>query len=359
MPIRSLPDRPSLEHLKNQAKALLRRVHAGEADALALVLEFDPQSIQSSAVTDAGGRDAVGRFVLSEAQLVIARSYGFASWQRLRTHLELLETYAEHVRPVMPVDDPPTDMSDDPAALVDYFLNLACINYVRDGYWRLERARGLLTAHPELAAATIHTMTAVGEAEGVRRLLDADPSQARLVGGPFGWEPLLYLTYSRIDTTELGRSAAEVARLLLGAGANPNAGYLWQAHGSIIAFTALTGALGGGEGLQSPHPESVAVARILLEAGADPNDLQALHNRSSGGSTNDIPTMLHNQLSWAAQHGFTERVRLLLDHGVDANAARRSWSPDRTPYELAARAGNREIASLLARAGAERVFSTQ
>ena len=280
MPIRSLPDRPSLEHLKNQAKALLRRVHAGEADALALVLEFDPQSIQSSAVTDAGGRDAVGRFVLSEAQLVIARTYGFASWQRLRTHLELLETYAEHVRPVMPVDDPPTDMSDDPAALVDYFLNLACINYVRDGYWRLERARGLLTAHPELAAATIHTMTAVGEAEGVRRLLDADPSQARLVGGPFGWEPLLYLTYSRIDTTELGRSAAEVARLLLGAGANPNAGYLWQAHGSIIAFTALTGALGGGEGLQSPHPESVAVARILLEAGADPNDLQVLHNRT-------------------------------------------------------------------------------
>jgi hypothetical protein len=46
-------------------------------------------------------------------------------------------------------------------------------------------------------------------------------------GGPFAWEPLLYLTYSRIGGGP-GRSAVEVARLLLEHGADPNAGYLWE-----------------------------------------------------------------------------------------------------------------------------------
>ena len=63
-----------------------------------------------------------------------------------------------------------------------------------------------------------------------------------LVGGPFGWEPLLYLTYSRVPLGP-GRSAVAVARLLLEHGSDPTAGYLWE--GLIPPFTALTGALGG------------------------------------------------------------------------------------------------------------------
>ena len=54
---RPLPERPNLRHLKDQAKDLLR---AGRAASL------------------------------TEAQLQIARSYGFASWPKLKAHVESL-----------------------------------------------------------------------------------------------------------------------------------------------------------------------------------------------------------------------------------------------------------------------------
>ena len=56
---RPLPDRPDLRHLKDQAKDLLR---AGQATSLA------------------------------KAQFQIARQYGFASWPKLKAHVESLRT---------------------------------------------------------------------------------------------------------------------------------------------------------------------------------------------------------------------------------------------------------------------------
>jgi ankyrin repeat protein len=67
-----------------------------------------------------------------------------------------------------------------------------------------------------------------------------------------------------------------VARLLLDAGADPAAGVLWE--GLVPPFTALTGAFGRGEGDPPPHPDALALARLLLEAGADPNDAQTVYN---------------------------------------------------------------------------------
>src|SRR5690349_20082611 len=55
---RPLPDRPNLRHLKDQAKDLLR---AGAAASL------------------------------TEAQFKIARTYGFASWPKLKAHVDSLE----------------------------------------------------------------------------------------------------------------------------------------------------------------------------------------------------------------------------------------------------------------------------
>ncbi len=119
---------------------------------------------------------------------------------------------------------------------------------------------------------------------------------------------------------------------------------------------------------------------MLLEAGADPNDNQALYNRMFGpandhlellfefglgtevdglwrrrlGHTYPAPReMLEEQLRWAADHGFGHRVRLLLQHGVDPDG--RGYHPvygDRTAYQLAVAAGNREIVQLLVDAGA-------
>jgi hypothetical protein len=150
-------------------------------------------------------------------------------------------------------------------------LSLACLTY--NGPARHEEAVRLLAAHPQTAVASTWTLAASGDAAGVERAVAAQPALARAQGGPFSWEPLLYLTYSRVPQAD----AVGTARVLLRAGADPNAGYLPE--GLAPPFTALAGALGGGELGQPAHPRDLLLARVLLEAGADANDGQALYNR--------------------------------------------------------------------------------
>src|SRR5438034_2200746 len=78
--IRPLPDRPNLPNLKKQAKSLLAAWRVGDQQALIRVRDLHPR----------GGRlTAMGRLSLADAQLVVARGYGFASWARLVQHLRL------------------------------------------------------------------------------------------------------------------------------------------------------------------------------------------------------------------------------------------------------------------------------
>jgi ankyrin repeat protein len=104
-----------------------------------------------------------------------------------------------------------------------------------------------------------------------------------VTGGPHGWSPLLYQAYARAEVKIERAATLKTARLLLDAGADPNDGRFW--HGLPTPFTVLTGVLGGGEQSRPEHPHALAFARLLLEAGADPNDGQAIYNRMFG--TND------------------------------------------------------------------------
>ncbi len=80
MPTRPLPSDPSFDNLKNQAKRLHKAVHAGDVESVALVQELHPHS-----------NKALGKFLLADAQLVIARSYRFASWAKLKQHLAMVQ----------------------------------------------------------------------------------------------------------------------------------------------------------------------------------------------------------------------------------------------------------------------------
>lgn len=84
-----LPGDPSLEHLKNQARTLQRQVRAADHQAVATVREFHPRFAHG-----VGGSPELAGFPLAAAQLVIARQYGFASWNKLRLSAEVV------IRPV-------------------------------------------------------------------------------------------------------------------------------------------------------------------------------------------------------------------------------------------------------------------
>ena len=77
-----LPDHPNLEQLKKQAKSLLRAARAREAAALDRFRVLP--AFAASPGADCRHRD----LALHDAQSVIAREHGFASWQALRDEVE-------------------------------------------------------------------------------------------------------------------------------------------------------------------------------------------------------------------------------------------------------------------------------
>src|SRR5688500_3794361 len=86
-PTRTLPDNPNLAQLKRQAKELRRAVAGGKHDAAAEVNAHHQRANPES-------------FALHDAQLVIARSYGFESWPRLKAFVDgvTVRRLAEAVR---------------------------------------------------------------------------------------------------------------------------------------------------------------------------------------------------------------------------------------------------------------------
>ncbi len=83
MPVRRLPSNPNLDHLKYQAKDLLKEHTARTPGAAQRIREFHPRFGRA---TDVAIFDS--HLSLSGAQLAIAREYGFPSWARLKAHIE-------------------------------------------------------------------------------------------------------------------------------------------------------------------------------------------------------------------------------------------------------------------------------
>ena len=125
LPTRTLSDRPDLDQMKRQAKELLDAFRARESDAVAEVT--------------AHYRDAdSATFALHDAQLVIARAYGFESWPTLKAYVQgaTVQRFVEAVQ----ADD-------------------------------LPQVRAMLQARPELSGSGLHVAVVERAPELVRVLM--------------------------------------------------------------------------------------------------------------------------------------------------------------------------------------------
>ncbi len=377
MPTDLLPDNPNLDRLKRHAKSLRDLVRAGVEGSIALVREHHPRL--GSLVA---GSSQAEHFKLADAQLTVARHYDFASWKKLSDYVGVVNRLTRSPHEQLAHDTLADDESVDDEARAARLLRLACLNYGADNHVRWADAVRLLDEYPHLAGFSIFTVAAVGDVAAAANMLATDPALASLEGGPFAWRPLLYLTYSRLGPLP-DSDPCEVARLLLRAGADPNAGYLWD--GLPSPFTALTGVFGRGEQGAPPHHQELALARLLLETGAEANDSQTIYNRGAGDIARDdteflellldfglgrgdggpwrrllahghqTPTEITAEaLQHAAEAGLENRTRLLLSRGVDPNIpGTHPGYHGRSPYAGAVLHGNKAVAKMLAASGAD------
>ena len=224
-----------------------------------------------------------------------------------------------------------------------------------------------------------------GRCERARRLLSDEIARdpwARLVlgrgwegdvnapGGPLAWAPILYAAHSCFPSPALVAS-------LLERGADPNATF----ENEFGAMSALYGAAGV---VHSPE-----ITRLLLAAGANPNDGESVYHSVEAPEPDCLALLLahggraDDGIGHALDYDRIEPVRLLVAAGADvrgllAYAVRRGRGPDfvrllaehgaeldrpggepfrrdspvRTAYQHAVLRGMTEVASTLAALGA-------
>ncbi len=310
MPDRELPARPNLEQYKKQAKDLAKDCGLGVTGALARVHKHHPRFSRTSE------ESREPRVALTDAQLVIAREHGFESWPKFAAHITTLNLE----RSVASLDDP-----------VAAFIRAACVPR-NDSHisGTLEEAELILARFPHVAQANIYTAAIRADEAAVRDFLAGDAASATSTGGPYGWDALTHLCFSRYLRIDRARSDAFVrtARALLDAGASANTGW-YEMIDHPNPRPVLESAIYGAAGIAQHE----GVTRLLLEYGADPNDEETPYHAAEGydhavlkallesGKLNStsMTTLLLRKGDW---HD-TEGIRLMLEHGADPNAMTR------------------------------------
>jgi hypothetical protein len=343
-----LPERASLAFLKKQAKDLIRLHRDGNPEAIARFREALPAAAGRSDAEIA----ALG-LRLHDAQSCVARSYGFASWADLRSYVEVQSASRS-----------------DHAVRVLHWLGLVYSGAI-DGRG-IDRANPRIAARvlaesPDLAAGDPYLACAIGDEDALRAATKADPAWVNRPGGPLRLPPLVAIAHSSLcQLPEFRQRLHRCARFLLAAGADPNQriGLRWP-PASVSApddehpLSALYGAAGKNHDLD--------LTRILLDAGADPNDGESLyhsletftctrllleHGARIGGS---------NAFYHALDFDNFAALELLLQHGADpnellVNSPHTEWGSPLL-WAIKRRRSRRHIAALL-KAGADPSVST-
>lgn len=313
---RSLPDYPDIEQQKKQAKELLQSFRAGDPDALARVRATlpDKQTI-----------------TLADAQFVLAREYGFRSWNALREHIDerrdkqrspqeqihhaFMRGDAGAVRrillqhpalralinePLFPFNAPAIVCYANNAAMVEVLLEFGADPNRRSDWW----AGGFHALHSATGSAAERLIAAGAEIDAcaaahldrpdiLRRLIDEDPSRVHERGGD-GQTPLHFAT------------SRAVVDLLLDAGAEIDARDI--DHRSTPAEWMLHQTRGAGRyDLARYLVERGAAVDLFLAAALGLNDrvrtmLQAspglLELRTGQGDYGEKPPSSHHIYFW-------------------------------------------------------------
>ena len=376
---RRITPQTTLDNLKKEAKRWLKELRASEADARARFVRAYPNAPQNPGLRD--------------VQHAIAREFELTGWPALKQALEN--------RPAIEAST-----EDAQSRLVAQFIEYACPDHHVRGRpaHRIARhaAKRLIEQHPEIARDSIYTAVICGEIDEVDRILRDRPQAAseksaiaskdRSDGGvtedifkdigPKGWEPLLYLCFTRLPLQKANDNAIAIARMLLDNGANPNSFFM----AGNSRYTPLVGVIGEGEEDRPPHPQREALARLLLERGAEPYDIQVVYNIHFHGKIlwylklmYEFSVKAGRKADWedpewhmldmgnygsgarwhlwtAVQENDLELAEWCLNHGANPNSAppRDQRFLQRTLYEEAQRFGNMQMAELLARYGAAR-----
>lgn len=188
----------------------------------------------------------------------------------------------------------------------------------------LRRAESIRAAHPEVEAHDVYTAAVLGDDAAVRRFVQRDAAAATDKGGPYGWDALTHLCFSRYLRLDPARSDGFVraAAALLDAGASANSGFWEEDHQPQPEWESV---LYGAAGVA----HHAGVTRVLLQHGADPNDEEVPYHapegwdnaalveilRSGRLTADSLTMMLLRKSDWHDLHG----VRLVLDHGADVN----------------------------------------
>jgi hypothetical protein len=364
-PALSLPARPSLEQLRKQAKELLKAYRADDPAAVARLHSHHPRGASEN------------RVALADAQLILAREYGFPSWAKLKHHVASLQRPADF-------DDALWGRDTWPFFAAVYRGDEAAV-------------RQMLARDPSLAGAeyaylqALHYAVRGGRIGMVRLLLDAgaDPL-AEGWSGKFGDEIRDDTPLARARDRELYEI---VALLETVAGDKPRSvsterkatstpereiedemmrichrGEIEAALEMIDRHPGIAQA-GLYEAVHQNHPELV---RILLERGAKATTpwrwscwyTPLMHSLRYSQPRYDIAQLLldhgvdpneTNGMGMTALHivagqGNVDAARWLLDRGADIHARDREF--DSTPLAWAARAGRDDMARFLLSRGA-------
>lgn len=292
--MKTLPVSPDLDHLKKQAKELLRAAQAGEASALLRFVEGLPAA-RGIAPAELAGR----ALKLHDAQSVVAREYGFAAWTELARYVAWKQSSR--------------------AERLAQWAEWVYLGQTRERRWAMH----MLREEPELfdRAARMREpwlACAVGDAAVLAEALQVE-GWVRQKIGPLEMPPLVAVTHSQLALeAEFEEGLLACVALLLERGADPDSAWVspqWEQN----ALSALFGAAG--------RAYNARMTRVLLEAGANPDDGESLYHSCEAADGRITHLLLDagarvtgtNALGRVLDFDKPELLRAMLAHGGDVN----------------------------------------